>query len=147
MRDDKFDPETFIEQEKDELWNIYESKLWGKEKEKEKNLEAKTPILENALSKRIEKGSRIVKKMTEKNVKFYGWIDFIHHNFIIIHERKPKVMVGRGKGFITVGGQGDQESSEKVRDSPMDGYQQTNVRHVRTVASFGQTMPIAVRVY
>lgn len=72
MRDDKFDPETFIEQEKDELWNIYESKLWGKEKEKEKNLEAKTPILENALSKRIEKGSRIVKKMTEKNVKFYG---------------------------------------------------------------------------
>ena len=34
MRDEQFDPETFIEQEKDELWNIYESKLWGKEKEK-----------------------------------------------------------------------------------------------------------------
>ena len=45
MRDNKLDSETFIEQEKDKLWNIYEPKLWRKEKDKEKNLEAKARTL------------------------------------------------------------------------------------------------------
>ena len=30
MRDDKFDPEKFIGNDKDDLLNIYESKLYGK---------------------------------------------------------------------------------------------------------------------
>ena len=67
MRDDKFDPEKFFNNDFDDLLSAYESRIERKNEETQVQ-----PSLESVLSRRIERGARVVRKITEKNLKEYS---------------------------------------------------------------------------